>query len=99
MKRDLISVIGETAQFLRIHLTQLQILKLDDHLYIDNFKKIVTESFPKDPGSEESYMVKFFRKGVVGDWKNYFKGENLKVWDQWIQDNLQGKDIILPDHK
>ena len=44
-------------------------------------------------------MVKFFRKGVVGDWKNYFKGENLKVWDQWIQDNLQGTDIILPDHK
>jgi len=99
MKRDLISVIGETAQFLGIHLTQLQILKLDDHLYIDNFKKIVTESFPKDPGSEESYMVKFFRKGVVGDWKNYFKGENLKVWDQWIQDNLQDTDIILPDHK
>ena len=49
MKRDLISVIEETAQFLEIHLTQLQILKLDDHLYIDNFKKIVTESFSQRP--------------------------------------------------
>ena len=49
MKRDLISVIGDTAKFLGIHLTQLQILKLDDHLYIDNFKKIVTESFSQRP--------------------------------------------------
>ena len=98
MKRDLISVIGETAKFLGVHLTKLQILRLDDHLYIENFKKVVSEAFQK-PGEEENFMVKFFRKGAVGDWKNYFHGENLKLWDRWIQENLQGTDIVLPDHK
>jgi len=27
------------AKFLNHHLTELKILQLDDHLYIDNFKK------------------------------------------------------------
>ena len=100
MKKDLISVIRETSKFLGYHMTELQILRLDDHLYIDNFRKMVTEgdAFPTDP-SGENPMVKFFRKGVVGDWKNYFHGENLKLWDQWIAENLQGTDIVLPEHK
>ena len=95
MKKDLISVIRETSKFLGYHMTELQILRLDDHLYIDNFRKLAIETFseyPQDP-SGENPMVKFFRKGVVGDWKNYFHGEKLKIWDQWIVENLRGIDI------
>ena len=38
---------------------------------------------------------RFFRKGGLGDWKNYFQGENLKTWDEWIEENLAGTDITL----
>ena len=40
-------------------------------------------------------MSKFFRKGEVGDWKDYFSGEKLQNWDEWIQKNLQGTEIKI----
>ncbi len=40
-------------------------------------------------------MTRFFRKGEVGDWKNYFTGEKLKEWDEWIEKNLEGTDIKI----
>ena len=70
-------------------MTEYKILKLDDLLYIDNFRQIW-----KDSTGDGS----FIRKGKVGDWKNYFNEENSKIWDRWISDNLSGTDILLPDH-
>ena len=35
----------------------------------------------------------FFRKGIVGDGENYFQGENLQKWDDWVNKNLEGTDI------
>jgi hypothetical protein len=31
---------------------------------------------------------KFFRKGVVGDWKNYFDDESVNEWNRWIEENV-----------
>ncbi len=83
MKKDLIAIIRDMVQFLGKHLTEYRILKLDDHLYIDNFRKIMTEA-QKDPMYE-----KFIRKGKVGDWRNHFTEEKTKIWDEWIAKNLK----------
>ena len=91
MKRNLIPVIRDVANFLGYHLTELKVLQLDDHLYIDNFRKVYVEGF----GGEES-RGRFIRKGQVGDWKNYFNQENNKLWDDWIAENLDGTDIKIP---
>lgn len=92
MRKDLITVIRDVSKFLGRHMTELKILQLDDHLYIDNFREIITEGF----GGEES-MRKFIRKGKVGDWKNHFTAENSKIWDDWIASHLSGTDIVLPN--
>jgi hypothetical protein len=89
MKKDLISVIRDTSKFLGKHLTDYRVLQLDDHLYIDNFRQLVTEAF-NDP-----MMTKFIRKGKVGDWKNYFTEEKLQIWNDWIAKNLEGTDIKM----
>lgn len=91
MKKDLIKIIRETAAFIGYHMTEYKILKLDDHLYIDNFREVITEAFNGDES-----MRGFIRKGKVGDWKNHFTAENVKIWDKWIADNLEGTDIVLP---
>ena len=91
MKQDLIKVIRDVSKFIGRHMTELKILQLDDHLYIDNCREFLSEAF----GGDES-MKKFFRKGIVGDWKNYFTEENNKKWDDWIAENLKGTDIVLP---
>ena len=90
MKRNLIPVIRHVAKFLGYHLTELKVLQIDDHLYIDNFRKVYVESF----GGDKS-RGKFIRKGQVGDWKNYFNDENNKLWDTWIAENLKDTDIKI----
>ena len=32
----------------------------------------------------------FIRKGIVGDWKNYFDDEMNAKWDPWIEIQLAG---------
>ena len=54
-------------------MTEYKVLQLDDHLYIDNFTKLVFES------SGDKSMKKFIRKGKVGGWKNYFNVESNQV--------------------
>ena len=72
-----------------------QVLTLDDHLYIGNHRKHGTESlFGKDNPMNDN-MERFFRKGQIGDWKNYFSGEKLQEWDEWISQNLEGTDIKM----
>ena len=93
MKKDLISVIKDVSKYIGYHMTELKVLELDDHLYVDNFRKIIVEGYGGAPK-----MKKFVRKGQVGDWKNYFTEENCQIWDDWIKRNLHDTNIILPDH-
>ena len=92
MKKDLISVIRDVAQFIGYHLTELKILQLDDLLYIDTLRKLTVEGMGGDPKVKQ-----LFRKGIVGDWKNYFDDENNAIWDKWIEENLEGTNIKLPE--
>ena len=92
MKKDLISVIKDVSKYIGYHMTELKVLELDDHLFVDNFRKIIVEGYGGAPK-----MKKFVRKGQVGDWKNYFNEETNKVWDEWISKNLEGTDILFPN--
>ena len=96
MKNDMINAIRQVATFTGYHLTEYKILKLDDLLYIDNFRKSMVESHSGDKERQEG-MKKHIRKGQVGDWKNYFTEETNKVWDEWISKNLEGTDILFPN--
>ena len=82
----------EVSKFLGYHMTEYKILKLDDHLYIDNFRQIMVDAFRGD-----AKMGNFIRKGKVGDWKNYLNEEStIRIWDEWIAENLKGTNIVLP---
>ena len=95
MKRDLISIIRDTSKFLGYHLTELKILILDDYLHIDNLRKIGAQGLSGGDPKSMTKMQKFFRKGKVGDWKNFFEGEMLQNWDRWINKQVDGSGIPL----
>ena len=42
-----------------------------------------------------SPLFRFYRKGEVGNWKEYFEegGDMLKEWNKWIDEKLEGTDI------
>ena len=93
MTKDMTTTIREVSKFIGYHMTEYNILRLDDHLHIDNFRKIMVAA-----NGVDSKMTNLIRKGKVSDWKNYLNEEStVKIWDEWIAKNLQGTDIVLPE--
>ena len=88
MKKDLIMIIKDVSRFIQHPISEVKVKQLNDHLHINNFKKVFAES-----NHGKSHLV---RKGQVGDWKNYFSEENSKKWDDWIAQNIDGTDIQIP---
>jgi len=82
MKNDPIQKVTEMTNFLNHKLSHEKIIELVEHLDFNNVKERASNK-KKD----------FYRKGTVGDWKNYFGEDKLKLWDDWIAKNLQGTDI------
>ena len=37
----------------------------------------------------------FIRKGVTGDWKNYFDDQMNQEWDTWIEKQLAGSQFQM----
>ena len=64
-------------------------MKLDDHLQIDNFKKVVRESVFVDE------KEKISAKNIL-QIADYFNKENDELWNKWIELHLKGTDIKFP---
>ena len=89
LKQDTIKEVSDISKFLNHPMSDAKIEELVDHLKFSNMKGRAAEQ----TGGKNDKFTKFFRKGSVGDWKNYFKGDNLKLWDDWIQENIKESDI------
>ena len=92
MKKDLPKVIQDLCDFLGYELSAEKISALVEHVSIDNMRQISVEMSPPDM---KEMAEKHFRKGMVGDWKNYFEGEKLEEWNKWIEENMKDTDIKM----
>ena len=63
---------------------------LGEFLHIDNHRKHGAESLSHGIPEMNRMMVRFFRKGEVGDWKNYIDGEKEDRWNAGIDRHLAG---------
>eukprot|EP00794_Sanderia_malayensis_P014884 gene14884-16429_t len=93
MKQDLQSAIKKVASFLDKELTDAQVKSLEDHL---SFKSMKECSGTVEDGKKSGIFVEktekdahFFRKGEVGDWKNYFTEEMNKRMDDEIEKHFK----------
>jgi len=68
----------------------------DDFLHIANQRKdgITLLNYQRSDDARQ-LMKMFFRKGEVGDWKNYLTDEKIEKWDHWIKTNTDGSDIEI----
>ena len=71
MKMDLTKIIEKLCKFLDCQLSREQIEVLVEHVNFDNMKK--------NPNINPTGKTGFFRKGIVGDWKNTFSKGRMKV--------------------
>ena len=96
LKRDNRGKIKEIGQFLGHELKEEQLDTLCHSTNIDTMR-----STKKNLGTNEKdkeYAEKFFRKGEIGNWSEYFHGKRLEDFNKWIDDNLRGIDITLPEN-
>ena len=61
-------------------LTQVEFETFRNNKYVNKEKEI-----PPDKRGNS-----FIRKGVTGDWKNYFDDKMNREWDPWIEEQLAG---------
>jgi len=94
MKKNQKGVIKNLCQFLDQPLSEVKIDELVESLMFENVKKnpaVNNEQFQQD-----DKKGKFMRKGIVGDWKNHFDEETNQNWNNWIEKNIQGKNLVIP---
>ena len=93
-KRDTPGNIKDIGQFLGRDLTKEQVDTLCHSTNIDTMRS-TSKKLGRNEEDKE-FAEKFFRKGKVGNWTEYFHGERLEEFNQWIDENVEGTDIELP---
>ena len=90
MKADLASCVRKVAEFLGKVVSDDRVTSLVDHL---SFKKMKENESVNMKIFQDGKILKkegsFFRKGEVGDWKNYFTDEMNKRMDEAIEKYLK----------
>ncbi len=83
MKKDIRGVIRTIAEFLGKTLTEDQVEKIKRHTGFEAMKK--NDSVNPAP---QAPRETFFRKGEVGDWKNYFTQSQSDYVDKLVNEKL-----------
>ena len=60
--------------------------ELCEAMTFSNYKKISSMNCSKEMYNEG--QGEFVRKGMVGDWVNYFDQDLNRCWNHWIRENL-----------
>ncbi|XP_015191806.1 PREDICTED: sulfotransferase 1C4-like [Polistes dominula] len=93
---DLPSVIKKVAKFFEKSYSEEEVLKLVNHLHIDNFRKNPMVNRPSLNPKETVKPIGFIRKGKVKGWKEFFTDELEAKYDVWIKENMKDTDLTFP---
>ncbi|XP_045899954.1 sulfotransferase family 2, cytosolic sulfotransferase 3 isoform X3 [Micropterus dolomieu] len=97
MCQDLPAALRRISEFLGRHLSEESIQKIAEHCSFKNMKANNMSNFSLVP---KKYMdpdkSSFFRKGVVGDWKNHFSSESLAKFTSVLRKELGSESVSLP---
>ena len=94
LKKDLEGNVRKVAKFLQKDLTDSKVVELAEHLSFKNMKKMATPYEDERRAivfnKADDKSASFYRKGVAGDWRNYFTEEMSKRMDERIEQYFGG---------
>ncbi|XP_074849983.1 sulfotransferase 1 family member D1-like [Carettochelys insculpta] len=91
MKEDPEREIKKVIQFLEKDLKQEVVNNILHHTSFQEMKKNPTTNYEMMPAWAMDHGVSpFMRKGMSGDWKNYFTVEQNKIFDAHYKEQMQG---------
>ncbi|XP_030854985.1 LOW QUALITY PROTEIN: sulfotransferase 1C2A-like [Strongylocentrotus purpuratus] len=100
MKKDLPGAVQQIAEFMGKSLSDDVIEKIAEASTFEAMKKnplsnpdTLLQKGNKESGLGQSSTSSFMRKGVVGDWKNYFTDEQKKRFDKLYDKEMAGSGL------
>ena len=94
MKRDPYTAISSVGSFLDYQLSEYTIHQIIEQTSFDKMKLNPTANNSWMDEYRKSGAPSFMRKGVIGDWKNYFSKEQSIRIDKLVAENLTGIDLV-----
>ena len=92
MKADIKATIDDISEFIGQPLTEEQKDILQDHVKFDNMKKNIN-AYSNTSYNTTNPELHFMRKGIVGDWANYFDEQTNKEYNEWILEKIKGSGL------
>ena len=89
MKADMKATIDDLCEFIEQPLTEKQKNILQDHVKFENMKKNAN-AYQNTSYNSTVPELHFMRKGIVGDWANYFDEQTNKEYNEWITGKIKG---------
>jgi len=101
MTKDLPAVIAKVAKFLNKEMNEKQIMKLTDHLNIENFRKnpSVNRQHIRGMGFYNTNEPPFVRKGISSGtgWPKEYTPQLIERIENWIAKNLADTTLRFPE--
>lgn len=94
MKADIGQVTDSLISFLGKDKSDINVDKLLSAVHIESFRANKFVNKDKEIPPDEAGNS-FIRKGMVGDWRNYFTPDMNREWDQWIGQTLASSDYKM----
>lgn len=90
-------MIGLIADFMGRTLSKEKIEKIAKHCSFDEMKAntMVNREVLPIPDLFDMSQSKFMRKGIIGDWKNYFSTQQNELFDKIYEEKMQGLGLTL----
>ncbi|CAH1248697.1 SULT1C3 [Branchiostoma lanceolatum] len=88
MKKDLLSAVKTIVTFLEVDLDESTVKGIAEASTFNNMKPVLDNA----AAAERRHIA---RKGIVGDWKNYFSTEESEAFDAWCEKKLGGAGLTF----
>ncbi|KAB5513301.1 hypothetical protein PHYPO_G00249640 [Pangasianodon hypophthalmus] len=103
MVQDLHGVLERILFFLGKQMSKVALKRVSEHCEFKTMKQNKMSNYSLVPQTVmDSKKSPFLRKGIAGDWKNYFSPELESKFNATIYEELNGTDIMFPwdeEHK
>ncbi len=90
LKKEPTKQIGILANFLGYQLFQEELEEIAEKCTFKTMKANGVGSIEENKISLLREGKSFYRKGIVGDWQNYFSEEQLEKFNRWCNSHLEG---------
>ncbi|XP_033121114.1 sulfotransferase 1C2A-like [Anneissia japonica] len=94
MKHDLKSVVVQIAKFLGCEIPTGGMEKILSHCSFASMKNNAMTNYSESTDIRQD-ISPFLRKGVVGDWKNYFTVAQNQAFDKIYYEKLKGSGLVF----